>query len=214
MDLFDFSWWWLGRGSARRDYLKFKPISSRVPGAFNYTSWVCLVKKWSKMCFLSPSESPVTGSIPSVPSVLINLTHRVPVGGGVALENGIWSWKLATAIFKSTVSLSPWSSQAILEDRQSRKTRNRTSKNRECFVSRTLQFPEESLGQLMLTHKDEDGQNAKRWAKSKRRLFFHFLSFLQGPPPHFLVLAFLRDIAGWAPNHCSNGSFTVKQVLR
>lgn len=132
------------------------------------------------MCFLSPSQSPVTGSIPSVPGVLINLTHRIPVGRGEALENGIWSWKLATAIFKSTVSLSPWSSQAILEDRQSRKTRNHTPK---CSVSGTLQFPEESPGELILTHEDEDGQNAKHWAKSKSRLFF---LFLQGSPTALL----------------------------
>lgn len=42
------------------------------------------------MCFLSPLESPVTGSIPSVPGVPVNSTHRLPMEGG---ENGIMKLK-------------------------------------------------------------------------------------------------------------------------
>lgn len=59
--------------------LNLFPAESR---AFNYTSQVCLVKRWSKMCFLSPSESPVTGSVPCAPGVPVNSSHGLLRRGG------------------------------------------------------------------------------------------------------------------------------------
>lgn len=63
--------------------------------AFNYTSQVCLVKKWSKMCFLSLSESPVTGSIPFVPGAPVNSRHKLLVeeGCGWRMRYEVESWR-------------------------------------------------------------------------------------------------------------------------
>lgn len=160
--MFEFCGRLLGRGSARRDYLKFKPISSRVR-AFNYTSWGCLVKKWSKMCFLSPPGPPLAGSIPSAPGA------PVRGGRGRGTGHGVENWQ--ETFFKSTIAGSAGSGHVGGADSRGNQEPH-PQRAGTVFRTRTAAAPGGSPGQLLLNHRDEDSQDAKRPDQPEGRLFF------------------------------------------
>lgn len=142
---------------------------------------------------------------------LVLLQTRPPGSRGVGVGAEEWSRKLeAGDIFESIVPASPdrasHSEGYTVEEDQELPPYpdSHPRQDQNCFRDQNYCSSQRHLpGQLVLTLKDEEGQNAPPNPKTDFSFFFFFSSFhfLQIFFFHILVQAFLRDFAGWVPEH-------------